>query len=68
MSLEAAAGKNPVGHVGKIYSVLSRQIAESVVAEVEDVVRAECFMVSQIGAPVTCPAIVAVNFAVSDGR
>jgi S-adenosylmethionine synthetase len=68
MSLEAAAGKNPVSQVGKIYNVLSRQIAESVVGEVEDVTRAQCVMVGQIGAPVTRPALVAVNVAASDGR
>jgi S-adenosylmethionine synthetase len=68
MSLEAAAGKNPVSHVGKIYSVLARQIAEAVVAEVEDIARAECLLVSQIGAPVTRPVIVAINVVVPDGR
>lgn len=49
-SLEAAAGKNPVSHVGKIYSVLARQIAESLVAEINDIARAQCLIVSQIGA------------------
>ena len=68
MSLEAAAGKNPVSHVGKIYSVLARQIAEAVVAEVKDVRHAECLLVSQIGAPVTRPAIVAVNVVMPDNR
>ncbi len=68
MSLEAAAGKNSISHVGKIYSVLSQQIAESVVAEVEDIARAQCLIVGQIGAPVTRPAIVAVNVAVPDRR
>ena len=28
MSLEAAAGKNPVTHVGKLYNVVAREIAE----------------------------------------
>jgi S-adenosylmethionine synthetase len=68
MSLEAAAGKNPVSHVGKIYSVVARQIAESVVTELSEIARARCFMVSQIGALVTSPAIVAINVAARDGR
>ena len=31
MSLEAAAGKNPVTHVGKIYNVVAREIAAGLV-------------------------------------
>jgi S-adenosylmethionine synthetase len=33
MTLEAAAGKNPVNHVGKIYSVLATEMAESIAKE-----------------------------------
>ena len=68
MSLEAAAGKNPVSHVGKIYNVVARQIAESVVTELSEIARARCFMVSRIGALVTSPATVAINVAARDGR
>ena len=68
MSLEAAAGKNPISHVGKIYSVVAKQIAESVVAKVQEIARARCLMVSRIGAPVTCPALIAVNIATHDTR
>jgi S-adenosylmethionine synthetase len=68
MSLEAAAGKNPVSHVGKIYNVVARRIAETVIVELPDIARARCLMVGRIGAPVTCPAIVAINVAARDGR
>jgi S-adenosylmethionine synthetase len=68
MSLEAAAGKNPVSHVGKIYNVVAGQIAEALVAELPDIMRARCLMVSRIGALVTCPAIVAIKAAMRDGR
>jgi S-adenosylmethionine synthetase len=68
MSLEAAAGKNPVSHIGKIYSALSRQIAEALVAEVQEIARAQCLMVGKIGAPVTSPALVAVKVVAPDGR
>jgi len=68
MSLEAAAGKNPVSHVGKIYNVVARQIAETVIAEIPEIARARCLMVGRIGAPVTCPAIVSINIAASGGR
>ncbi len=67
MSLEAAAGKNPVSHSGKIYNVLARQIAEAMVAEVKEIARAECLIVSQIGAPINRPSVVAVNVAVREG-
>jgi S-adenosylmethionine synthetase len=68
MGLEAAAGKNPVSHVGKIYSVVARQIAESVVAEIRGIAHARCLIVSRIGAPVTSPALMAVNIASHERR
>lgn len=68
MSLEAAAGKNPVSHVGKIYNVVAQHIADAVVAELEPVAHASCVMASRIGAPVTSPAIVSVKLAMRDGR
>lgn len=58
MTMEAAAGKNPLTHVGKLYSVLARRIAESTVATVPSVVNAECVLVSQIGRRVDDPAVV----------
>ena len=67
MSLEAAAGKNPVSHVGKIYNVLARQIAETITIVVPDVTAAQCIMVSRIGAPITSPAIVQVKLATRHG-
>ncbi len=68
MSLEAAAGKNPVSHVGKIYNVVAQHIADAVVAELEPVAHASCVMASRIGAPVTSPAIVSVKLAMRNGR
>jgi S-adenosylmethionine synthetase len=61
MSLEAAAGKNPVSHVGKLYNVAARDIAQRVVQTIPEVVRAECLLVSQIGAPITEPSVVEVR-------
>lgn len=66
MSLEAAAGKNPVTHVGKIYNVLAQQIAEALI-RIPDIAAAQCVMVSRIGAPVTCPALVQVKIGTRDG-
>lgn len=67
MSLEAAAGKNPISHVGKLYNVLARDVAERIVAQCPDVESAECLMVSKIGAPVSEPAFVQVKLATKDG-
>ena len=67
MSLEAAAGKNPVTHVGKIYNVVAREIAETVVSVVPEIGAAQCLMVSRIGRPVTSPAIMQVKIAMRDG-
>jgi len=61
MSLEAAAGKNPVSHVGKIYNVAARDIAQRVVKTIPEIVRAECLLVSQIGAPISEPAVIEVR-------
>lgn len=55
MTLEAAAGKNPVSHVGKIYSAVANLIANRVVKEIEEIEEAYCYMVSQIGKPITEP-------------
>ncbi len=67
MSLEAAAGKNPVTHVGKIYNVIAREIAECIVVELREIASAQCLMVSRIGAPVTRPSVVHVRLATRDG-
>lgn len=66
MSLEAAAGKNPVSHVGKIYNVLATQMAEAMVARFPEITEARCFIVSRIGGPVSEPALVNVQLALRD--
>jgi S-adenosylmethionine synthetase len=67
MSLEAAAGKNPITHVGKIYNVVARDIAEALAATVPEIARAQCLMVSSIGAPVNEPAIMHIRLATRNG-
>lgn len=66
MSLEAAAGKNPVSHVGKIYNVAAQAIARRLVADLPEVLYAECLLVSRIGAPITTPAVAEVRLALAD--
>lgn len=66
MTMESVAGKNPVSHVGKIYNVAATDLCASLVEQVEPVTRAECVMVSRIGAPVDEPAAVHLRIA-TDG-
>ncbi|OAE99896.1 S-adenosylmethionine synthase [Bradyrhizobium centrolobii] len=67
MSLEAAAGKNPVSHVGKIYNILAKRAAETLVTAIPQVSAAQCLIVSRIGAPVSMPALVHLKLATHDG-
>jgi S-adenosylmethionine synthetase len=54
---EAAAGKNPVSHVGKIYNVLTYKIAQSVYEEVPEVEEVYVWLLSRIGNPIDHPAV-----------
>src|SRR5512147_726810 len=55
MGTEAAAGKNPVSHVGKIYNVFSHRIAEKLYKEIEGLREVYVYLVSRIGAPIDRP-------------
>ncbi|MBI1900337.1 MAG: methionine adenosyltransferase [Planctomycetia bacterium] len=67
MSLEAAAGKNPVSHVGKIYNVLAHEMAERVHKSCEGVAEATVWLASQIGRPLDDPWSVAVELIPAAG-
>lgn len=67
MSLEAAAGKNPVTHVGKIYNVLASRIAEALVANLPEIASTKCLMLSRIGTPVAEPAVLQIGIATHEG-
>jgi len=60
MSMEAAAGKNPVNHVGKLYNVLAHRMARRIYEETgadEVYVR----LLSQIGRPINDPKAVDIQ-------
>ncbi len=63
---EAAAGKNPISHVGKIYSVLTHLIAAQIYREVSGVRQAVVWLCSRIGDPVDKPQLAAVQVALDD--
>jgi len=71
---EAAAGKNPVSHVGKIYNVLTHRIANQVYEKVPGIEEVYIWLLSQIGKPVDQPAIAAAqtimkpNTSIEDAR
>jgi S-adenosylmethionine synthetase len=58
---EAAAGKNPVSHVGKIYNVLTFRIAQHVYDEVPEVEEVYIWLLSKIGSPIDQPAVAAAQ-------
>lgn len=68
MTLEAAAGKNPVTHVGKLYNVVANLMAEALVEEIDEVTDAYCYLVSQIGQPVARPQIIDVQLQMSENQ
>ncbi|WP_136415818.1 methionine adenosyltransferase [Herbaspirillum sp. ST 5-3] len=68
MSLEAAAGKNPVSHVGKIYNVLATTLANALVARIPEIEEAQVQLLSAIGQPVNRPQLVAIALVTADGR
>ena len=67
MSTEAAAGKNPVSHVGKIYTLLSHQMAHHISTAVEGVAEVSVWLCSQIGQPVDRPWITAAQIILAPG-
>jgi len=58
---EAAAGKNPVSHVGKIYNVLTYKIAQDVYEQVPEVEEVYIWLLSKIGTPIDHPTIAAAQ-------
>jgi S-adenosylmethionine synthetase len=68
---EAAAGKNPVAHTGKIYSVLSHRIAALIHARYPELLQVYVHLAARIGEPVDRPwtgvqAILPKHMSLSD--
>ncbi len=57
MGTEAAAGKNPVSHVGKIYNVLAHKTAEKIYKNIDGIKEVYILLLSRIGAPIDRPLI-----------
>lgn len=67
MSAEAAAGKNPVSHVGKIYNALSYRISNRIMENVSGVREVYVWILSQIGKPINEPSVVSAQIVPAEG-
>ena len=61
MSMEATSGKNPINHIGKIYNVISTQLAQECVAKVDGIEEIYIRLLSQIGKPIDQPLVASVQ-------
>ncbi len=68
MSMEAAAGKNPINHVGKIYNLLSAEIAKDISEMIDGVNEVYIRILSQIGVPIDKPKAASVQLLMNDGE
>ncbi len=64
---EAAAGKNPVSHVGKIYNLLTYEIAQHVYQKVSGLREVYVWLLSQIGKPINEPKVAGVELILEKG-
>lgn len=67
MTTEAAAGKNAVCHVGKIYNVLCHRLAAHLSDSVDGIEEATVWMCSRIGRPLSEPQSVTVDLTLAEG-
>ncbi len=69
MTLEAAWGKNPINHTGKIYSIISNEIAKEAVKQFPDeILDCTVYMVSQIGRPINDPRNLNLELVLKDRK
>ena len=65
---EAAAGKNPVSHVGKIYNLLTYRIADKICQNVSGVREVYVWLLSQIGQPIDQPKVATAQLIMKKGK
>lgn len=68
MSMEATSGKNPINHIGKIYNLLSTQIARDIVKEVPEVQDVYIRLLSQIAKPIDQPLVASAQIIPREGE
>ena len=67
MSMEATSGKNPINHIGKIYNLLSTQMANDIVKHVPEVQDVHIRLLSQIGKPIDQPLVASAQIIPKEG-
>lgn len=68
LGTEAAAGKNPVSHVGKIYNFLSHKIAREIYEKIEGIKEVYVLLLSKIGTPIDSPQMATAQVLLERGR
>lgn len=68
MGTEAAAGKNPVSHVGKIYNVLAHKIAKNLYENIEGIREVYVLLLSRIGTPIDQPQMATAQVLLEKGK
>ena len=67
MSMEATSGKNPITHIGKIYNIMSKIIADEVSEAVREDAEIRVRLLSQIGKPVSEPLNASIDIVIPHG-
>ena len=67
MSMEATSGKNPINHIGKMYNLLSTQIAQECIRKVDGIEEMYVRLLSQIGKPIDQPLVASVQVLPGSG-
>jgi S-adenosylmethionine synthetase len=68
LGTEAAAGKNPLSHVGKIYNLLSHKIAQEIYQNIGGIKEVYVLLLSRIGSPIDRPRMAAARILPEKGR
>ena len=66
-SIEAHAGKNPVNHVGKIYSYFAHHVARQIYSRLNGLQEVYVHLCSHIGRPIEDPAMSSVKMILKPG-
>lgn len=67
MGTEAAAGKNPVSHVGKIYNILTHKIANEIYQTAPGIREVYVWLCSQIGTTIDHPRVASAQLILEPG-
>jgi S-adenosylmethionine synthetase len=68
MGTEAAAGKNPVSHVGKIYNLLAHRMAKEIYESIDGIKEVYVLLLSRIGTPINEPQMASAQILLQKGR